>query len=62
MYKMNRKQDVGDPCLTPMAVVIMTVPSILWVTLYITPIAVTIIAPYPRRFKTDNKIDLGTRS
>ena len=60
--ELNKKHDVGDPCLTPMAAVITAVPKILFVTLYMAPMAKSVIKPHPRRFKIPNSLFLGTRS
>jgi len=55
----NRKQDVGDPCLTPIDAVIVVEPRILVVTLYIDIRAKLIVTPHPRLFKTLNSFPFG---
>ena len=58
----NSKHDVGEPCLTPISVVMIAVPKILLVTLYIAMMTLSIAAPQPRFFSTVKSICLGTRS
>ena len=53
---MNKKQDVGDPCRTPIVALISAVPMILLVTLYIAIRANNIVAPHPKAFKTENNL------
>ena len=59
---MNKKQDLGEPCLTPIIVIIIAVPIILWVTPYMATRTLSITAPQLSRFNTENNICLSTRS
>ena len=49
---MNRKQDVGDPCRTPIHDAIMVEPRIAEVNVYIAMIAESMTVPQPNNFKT----------
>ena len=60
--KLNKKHDVGDPCLTPIIAVTMAIPRMLFVTLYMAAMANNIIKPHPKRFIVCSSLFLGTRS
>ena len=60
--KLNKKYDVGDPCLTPIIAVTMAIPRIFFVTLYMAAMANNIIKPHPKRFIVCRSLFLGTGS
>ena len=49
--KVNKKQEVGAPCLTSTVAAITAEPNTIWALLYITAKAVNITIPQPRDFR-----------
>ena len=59
---MNKNTEVGDPCLTPIVHVMITVPRIHEVKEYMLIRAPIMTTPHPILTKRENNLPRGTRS